>query len=114
MSSVLPPPSSVLLPHVLLTSPLQFDTAVKNLAKMAADQTTKCQNHYKREFQMIGKSFTQLGQAMEGDGGDQSSYYILHPLHAVSNFLHPAFCTLPVSNGNGIQSGHLRHLFDLP
>lgn len=47
----------------------QFDTAVKNLAKMAADQTTKCQNHYKREFQMIGKSFSQLGQAMEGDGG---------------------------------------------
>jgi len=48
----------------------QFDAAVKNLAKMSADQTTKCQNHYKREFQMIGKSFTQLGQAMEGDGGN--------------------------------------------
>ena len=48
----------------------QFDGAVKNLAKMAADQTTKCQNHYKREFQMIGKSFSQLGQAMEGDGGN--------------------------------------------
>ena len=71
-SSPFPPPSSLLLLHILLTSPLQFDTAVKNLAKMAADQTTKCQNHYKREFQMIGKSFTQLGQAMEGDGGDLS------------------------------------------
>ena len=30
----------------------------------------RCQNHYKREFQMIGKSFSQLGQAMEGDGGN--------------------------------------------
>jgi len=48
----------------------QFDGAVKNLAKMAADQTTKCQNHYKREFQLIGKSFIQLGQAMDGDGGN--------------------------------------------
>merc|ERR1712106_1047662 len=25
--------------------------------------------HYKREFQLIGKSFAQLGQAMEQDGG---------------------------------------------
>jgi len=48
----------------------QFDAAVKNMAKLAADQTTKCQNHYKREFQLIGKSFTQLGQAMEQDGGN--------------------------------------------
>ena len=46
-----------------------FDTAVKNMAKMAADQTTKCQNHYKREFSNIGKCFTGLGQAMEQDGG---------------------------------------------
>ena len=43
--------------------------AVKNMAKLSADQTTKCQNHYKREFQLIGKSFAQLGQAMEQDGG---------------------------------------------
>lgn len=48
----------------------QFDVAVRNLAKTAADQTTKCQNHYKREFQSIGKTFTQLGQAMEQDGGN--------------------------------------------
>ena len=47
----------------------QFDVAVKNMAKMAADQTTKCQNHYKREFSNIGKCFTGLGQAMEMDGG---------------------------------------------
>jgi sorting nexin-9/18/33 len=47
----------------------QFDVAVKNMAKLSADQTTKCQNHYKREFQLIGKSFAQLGQAMEQDGG---------------------------------------------
>ena len=39
------------------------------MAKLSADQTTKCQNHYKREFQLIGKSFAQLGQAMEQDGG---------------------------------------------
>ena len=32
--------------------------------------SSRCQNHYKREFQMIGKSFSQLGQAMEGDGGN--------------------------------------------
>jgi len=48
----------------------QFDVAVKNMAKLSADQTTKCQNHYKREFQLIGKSFSQLGQAMEQDGGN--------------------------------------------
>jgi len=47
----------------------QFDVAVKNLAKTAADQTTKCQNHFKREFQQVGKAFIQLGQAMDGDGG---------------------------------------------
>ena len=47
----------------------QFDVAVKNLAKMAAEQTTKCQVHYKREFSNIGKCFTGLGQAMEMDGG---------------------------------------------
>jgi len=45
---------------------------VKNLAKMASDQTTKCQNHYKREFSNIGKCFTGLGQAMEQDGGGYS------------------------------------------
>merc|ERR1712098_495637 len=43
--------------------------AEKDMAKLSADQTTKCQNHYKREFQLIGKSFAQLGQAMEQDGG---------------------------------------------
>lgn len=46
-----------------------FDTAVKNMAKLAADQTTKCQQHYRREFQHIGRSFTDLGRAMEQDGG---------------------------------------------
>eukprot|EP00096_Caligus_rogercresseyi_P010112 TRINITY_DN3576_c0_g1_i2.p1 TRINITY_DN3576_c0_g1~~TRINITY_DN3576_c0_g1_i2.p1 ORF type:complete len:600 (+),score=129.55 TRINITY_DN3576_c0_g1_i2:661-2460(+) len=44
-----------------------FDTAVKNLLKVATDQTQKSQNLYKREFQTIGKAFTQLGQAMEQD-----------------------------------------------
>jgi len=51
---------------------LLFDSAVKNLAKVAADQTTKCQNDYRREFNTIGKSFSQLGQAMEQDGGNYS------------------------------------------
>ena len=47
----------------------QFDVAVKNMAKMAAEQTTKCQNHYRREFANIGRCFTSLGQAMDMDGG---------------------------------------------
>ena len=51
----------------------QFDVAVKNLAKMGAEQTTKCQVHYKREFSNIGKCFLGLGQAMEQDGGGYSS-----------------------------------------
>ncbi|XP_023334885.1 sorting nexin lst-4 [Eurytemora carolleeae] len=51
---------------------LHFDSAVKNLAKVAADQTTKFQNDYKREFTVIGRSFIQLGQAMEQDGGNYS------------------------------------------
>lgn len=38
------------------------------MLKTAADQTQKCQTHYKREFQGIGKSFQQLGQALEQDG----------------------------------------------
>ena len=48
---------------------VQFDGAVKNMAKMAADQTTKYQTHFRREFSNIGKCFTGLGQAMEQDGG---------------------------------------------
>lgn len=46
-----------------------FDGAVKNMSKLAADQTQKCQTHFKREFQTIGKSFQQLGDAMGQDGG---------------------------------------------
>ena len=45
-----------------------FDGAVKNMLKTSQDQTQKCQNHYKREFQTIGKAFLHLGQAMEQDG----------------------------------------------
>lgn len=56
--------------HTFTQFTTQFELAVKNMAKLSADQTTKCQNHYKREFQLIGKSFTQLGQAMELDGGN--------------------------------------------
>ena len=36
---------------------------------MAAEQTTKCQNHYRREFANIGRCFINLGQAMDMDGG---------------------------------------------
>ena len=42
----------------------QFDAAVKNMAKTVADQTTKFQNHYKREYQNIGKAFMQLGSVI--------------------------------------------------
>ena len=45
-----------------------FDAAVKNMQKMSADQTQKCQTHYKREFQNIGKVFQQMGQAIQQDG----------------------------------------------
>ena len=51
-----------------------FEGAVKNMLKTAADQTQKCQNHYKREFQTIGKAFLQLGQAMEQDNNHGNIY----------------------------------------
>ena len=44
------------------------------MLKTAADQTQKCQNHYKREFQTIGKAFLQLGQAMEQDNNHGNVY----------------------------------------
>ena len=53
-----------------------FEAAVKNMLKTAADQTQKCQNHYKREFQTIGKAFLQLGQAMEQDNNHGKIYKI--------------------------------------
>ena len=45
-----------------------FDAAVKNMLKTSSEQTQKCQTHYKREFQTIGKAFCQLGNALEQDG----------------------------------------------
>ena len=36
--------------------------------KTAGEQTTRCQNHFKREYQTIGKAFDQLGRALEQDG----------------------------------------------
>jgi len=59
-----------------------FDAAVKNMLKTAADQTQKCQNHYKREFQTIGKAFLQLGQAMEQDNN-----------YATTNLTNAVTCT---------------------
>ena len=42
----------------------QFEAAVKNMAKTVADQTTKFQNHYKRDLETIGKAFMQLGRVV--------------------------------------------------
>ena len=36
--------------------------------KTAAEQTQRCQNHFKREYQNVGKAFDQLGRALEQDG----------------------------------------------
>jgi len=47
----------------------QFDAAVRNMAKTVGEQTQKFQNGYKRDYQVVGKAFMQLGQAMEQDGG---------------------------------------------
>ena len=58
-----------------------FDAAVKNLQKTSADQTQKCQNHYKREFQTIGKSFIQMGQALQQEGNFRELIF-LH-MHSV-------------------------------
>jgi len=49
-----------------------FDAAVKNLAKVGAEQTTKFQNDYRRDLHTMGRAFSQLGQAMteaNGSGG---------------------------------------------
>lgn len=68
----LKPPEKALEPEHVGTTTMMFanfsqslDFAVKNLAKVAADQTNKCQNEYKRDYQTICKAFHQLGEAME-------------------------------------------------
>ena len=40
----------------------------QNMLKTCSDQTTKYQSHFKREYTTIGKSFMQLGAAMQQDG----------------------------------------------
>lgn len=45
-----------------------LDTAVKNMHKTAGEQTQKCQTHFKREYQTVGKAFNSLGQALQQDG----------------------------------------------
>jgi hypothetical protein len=45
-----------------------LDSAVKNMHKTAAEQTQRCQNHFKREYQTVGKAFNQLGLALQQDG----------------------------------------------
>jgi len=47
---------------------LSLDSAVKNMHKTAAEQTQRCQNHFKREYQTVGKAFNQLGLALQQDG----------------------------------------------
>jgi len=47
---------------------LALDSAVKNMHKTAAEQTQRCQTHFKREYQTVGKSFNQLGLALQQDG----------------------------------------------
>ncbi len=53
---------------VFTTFTNHLDGAVKNLQKTCADQTGKFQSHFKREYQMVGKAFMQLGQALQQDG----------------------------------------------
>jgi len=45
-----------------------LDSAVKNMHKTATDQTQRCQTHFKREYQTVGKAFQQLGSALAQDG----------------------------------------------
>lgn len=58
--------------HVFTTFQTQLDGAVKNMLKTCSDQTTKYQSHFKREYTTIGKSFMQLGSAMQQDGNTSS------------------------------------------
>ena len=43
------------------------------MLKTCQDQTTKYQSHFKREYTTIGKSFMQLGAAMQQDGNTSES-----------------------------------------
>ena len=45
-----------------------LDGAVKNMHKTATEQTQRCQTHFKREYQTVGKAFQQLGTALQQDG----------------------------------------------
>ena len=68
----------------------------------------RCQNHYKREFQMIGKSFSQLGQAMEGDGGNYNPG-LNNAVIATGNLLFPFFKFpnwAPKTIYNDVQQGN--------
>ena len=45
------------------------------MLKTCSDQTTKYQSHFKREYTTIGKSFMQLGSAMQQDGNTSKINY---------------------------------------
>ena len=57
---------------------LSLDSAVKNMHKTAAEQTQRCQNHFKREYQTVGKAFNQLGLALQQDGN--YCKYLVHKI----------------------------------
>jgi len=44
-----------------------MDMSVKNLVVTAQDQTKKCQQQYKREYQKIGQTFHMLGTSFDLD-----------------------------------------------
>ncbi len=50
---------------VFTTFTNHMDSAVKNMQKTCAEQTQKYQNHFKREYQSVGKAFVQLGAALQ-------------------------------------------------
>lgn len=52
---------------VFTTFTTHLDNAVKNMLKTCSDQTNKYHNHFKREYQTIGKAFIQLGASMQQD-----------------------------------------------
>ena len=55
--------------HFMIMLMLQFYSCpLQNMLKTCQDQTTKYQSHFKREYTTIGKSFMQLGAAMQQDG----------------------------------------------
>ena len=47
---------------------ISLDAAVKNMHKTSVDQSLRCQNNFRREYQTMGRAFNQLGTALQQDG----------------------------------------------